>query len=321
MGKLGIYGYIIKIGFIITYGQIRGNKQSLMNSRNLNPTSLAQYIRFENCDRFLRFRLNPDDEKRLLKKWGLTIQPLTPLLEASGADFEEDVASQIAQAGEDVVDLKDQSVEETIRRIQAVRKPTILLQPSLFGHLGNLETNGRADAIRIERNNRWEFSALIADIKATRQERMEHRLQVAVYANLIGQMMGDAGISLKEINGAILTIQDDGSIPALNHATPTFEIDTYLSILDRLAVLPDCRVNQILAQPFEEVFYHLSYKCDGCLYNSICMYDGAEKMDVALTPVISAVGKRVMLEAGIHSLPELADLMSYASDGSYEVVS
>jgi hypothetical protein len=41
---------------------------------HLSPTSLAQYIRLENCERFLRFRLVPDDLRCLEKKWDLTIQ-------------------------------------------------------------------------------------------------------------------------------------------------------------------------------------------------------------------------------------------------------
>ena len=290
-----------------------------MPPKSINPTSLAQYIRFENCDRFLRFRINPDDERQMLKKWGLTIQPLTPLLQEAGAEFEKNVGKQIATAGEQVIDLNDLPVEETIRNLRNIQKPTILLQPSVKATLGDSNCSGRADAIRIEPTRNGGLRILIADIKATRQERMEHRLQVAVYANLIRQMVEVNGIKVSEINGAILTIHDDGSIPSLNPDTPTFDLDTYLTILDRLAVVPDCKVDQILKTPFDQVFYHLSYKCDGCLYNAICMYDSAERMDITLTPAISAVEKRVLNEVGIHTLSELANLMHYPGNGSYQM--
>jgi len=39
-----------------------------------NVTSLSQYVRLESCDRFLR----QDEERALLKRWNLTIQPLAP---------------------------------------------------------------------------------------------------------------------------------------------------------------------------------------------------------------------------------------------------
>ena len=203
----------------------------------------------------------------------------------------------------------------TIKSLGNVRKPTILLQPAVKATLGDSNCSGRADAIRIEPDRSGSLRILIADIKATRQERMEHRLQVAVYANLIRKMAKINGIKVSEIHGAVLTMRDDGSIPSLNPNTPTFDLDTYLTILDRLAVVPDCKIEQILDTPFEKVFYHLSYKCDGCLYNAICMYDSAERLDIALTPVISAVEKRVLNEVGIHTLPELANLMNYPAMG------
>ena len=40
----------------------------------LNVTSLSQYVRLESCDRFLR----QDEERALLKRRNLTIQPLAP---------------------------------------------------------------------------------------------------------------------------------------------------------------------------------------------------------------------------------------------------
>jgi len=40
----------------------------------LNVTGLSQYVRLENCDRFLR----QDEEWALLKRRNLTIQPLAP---------------------------------------------------------------------------------------------------------------------------------------------------------------------------------------------------------------------------------------------------
>lgn len=291
-----------------------------MTNKAISPTSIAQYIRLENCDRYLRFRLKSDDLHRMLKRWNLTEQPLTPLLEASGAAFEENVAERIAAHGEQVIDLNETKVEDTISALQAIKKPTILLQASLSAQLGDYTCSGRSDAIRVERAKSGALKILVADMKASRHERMEHRLQVAVYANLLRKMAALHNIPIESIQGTILTIQEDGSFPALTPDSQTFDLDTYLTILDRLMVTPDSKVNQILAQPFEDVFYHLSYKCDGCLYNSICMYDSAERLDIAITPAITAVEKRVLNEAGVCTLPELASLMDYPAANSGQLV-
>ena len=69
----------------------------------INVTTLSQYVRLRNCDRFLRFRLRGDEERAMRRRWGLTIQPLTPLLEESGAAFERAVEAWIEETEARVV--------------------------------------------------------------------------------------------------------------------------------------------------------------------------------------------------------------------------
>lgn len=291
-----------------------------MSLYKINPTSLAQYIRFECCDRFLRFRLHRDEEKTYLEKWNLTAQPLTPLLQDLGLSFEKSVIQQIAQQGEDVINLEDNTEEEFIQKLIEIKKPTIILQPSLKAQFDNLECSGRADAIRVDPDRQGKLKLLIADIKSARIERMEHGLQVAIYTKMIDQMLTNNPIKIDTISGAVLTQQINGTIPALTATTPMIELDTYYSIFDRLAVFPDSKLHEIDTQPFENLFYHLNYKCDGCLYNNFCMYDSVERLDIALTTNISAVEKRVLVENGIKTLPQLAALMDYPTDNSGQMI-
>lgn len=285
----------------------------------LNPTSLSQYIRLENCERYLRFRLVPSDVERLEKRWGITAQPLTPLLKESGADFEQNIANQLAAKGEAIVDLDKKDINETLKWLREVKEPTILLQPTLAAPIGKFTCSGRADVIHLSRNRQNQLKVLIADIKASRKEKTEHRLQVAIYARMIQSLAKEHNLPVEEIRGAVLTKQDDGSYPSLGPDTPTFELETYYSILDRLVVHEDAVVNQVINQPFERAFYHLSPKCDGCLYNALCMYDSAERLDLALTPNITAVEKRVLNEAGIMTISELANLMELPAQGQTDL--
>jgi len=286
----------------------------------LNPTSLAQYIRFENCDRFLRFRLVEQDAERMLQKWNLTIQPLTPLLKESGADFESDVASRIAGDGETVIDLTDAPVADSIAALQSVRTPTIFLQLALEAPIGDFWCSGRADAIRVSRDRRGRLEVLVADIKARRMEKVEHRVQVTVYARMLEWLANEHEIPLASIRGTILTMPDSGILPALTADTPTFDLDTYGTILNRLAVEPDSVAKRILEQPFKDAFYHLSYKCDGCMFNTICMHDSAERLDVALVPYITPVEKRVLNEAGVQRLPQLVELMNLPQGNDKQLI-
>lgn len=282
--------------------------------QRLSPTSLSQYIKLDNCDRFLRFRLKPEDEERLLKRWGLTIQPLTPLLKEAGSDFEVGVVERLKASGQAVVDLSGvNDPQRTLQEIAGARRVTYLLQPRLEAPLGDFLCGGQADVVRVAPQRSGPPQLLIVDIKASRVERTDHRLQVAVYAHLLQQMLQGAGLGESKVSGAILTAPEGGSLVEdglpFDDLAP-FDLDTYLSILERMALRPDSTVQRILAQPFEQVFYHLGYKCDGCLYNALCMYSAAENLDLALTPHISAVEKRVLLESGVRTVPELAGLMA-----------
>lgn len=291
-----------------------------MSDLRLNPTSLSQYIRLENCERYLRFRLVTDDVERLKNRWGLTIQPLTPLLKESGADFEQNVATILAAKGEVVVDMEKQDFQETLKWFRTVKTPTILFQPTLESQIGDYLCSGRADIIHLSRDRKGGLKVLIADIKATRKEKTEHRLQVAIYARMIQNLAKDHQLSISEIRGVVLTKQNDGSYPSLGADTPSFELETYFSILDRLVVDEDAVIKRIVRQPFEQAFYHLNYKCDGCLYNALCMYDSAERLDIALTPSITAVEKRVLNDVGFTTLSELAGLMDLPSQGNSKLV-
>lgn len=144
-------------------------------------------------------------------------------------------------------------------------------------------------------------------------------MQVAVYARMIQHLVTENQLPFAELKGTILTQQDDGTYPILDQNTPVFDLDTYLALLDRLVALPDSVVNRVATQPFEAAFYHLNYKCDGCFYNAICMYDSAERLDLALTPQISAVEKRVLNESGVKTIKDLAALMDLPMQGKYEM--
>lgn len=280
----------------------------------LSVTSLSQYVRLENCDRFLRLSLRPDEQRQFLRKWGLTIQPLTPLLRDAGLEFERDVTQILPLPGDQVLDLQETDATGTVSILKEISQPSLLLQVSLEAPIGRVSCRGRADVIRAE-PARGGLKLMIADIKASQHERMEHQLQVATYAFMLKRLASEHGIRISEMQGTILTRREDGSIPSFQDCTP-FELDTYLSILQQLIEVPDSVVNRISDAPFEGVSYHLGYRCDGCLFNAICMYDSAERMDLSLVPKITASEKRVLQSAGVTDLQGLAELMELPSRGS-----
>ena len=289
-------------------------------THKLGVTSLSQYIKQQNCDRYLRFRLRPDEVKAMRGKWGVTEQPLTPLLKEEGLDFESKVVDHIAATGGRVVDLDGQDESLTLLWMQTVQTQTLLVQPSISGVMGDVRFSGRADLVLLWRANDAQLCAVIADVKASRIERMEHRLQVAAYAYLLRQMAEAKGLVFHSIEGMILHVQEDGSLPDFNSTEP-FDIDTYITTLHHLAIEPDNTLRRVADARFEDLFYHLGYHCDGCMYNALCMYDSAERQDISLVPYLTATDKRVLQQHEICTVKDLASLMDLPPrDAGYDLL-
>lgn len=287
----------------------------LATERQLNVTALSQYVRVKNCNRYLRFRLEPE----LQKRWNVTVQPLTPLLQESGREFERKVIERLSEKDEPVVDMEGQTAEDTYYWLSNVTTPVILLQPWLEAPLGNYFCRGRADIVRLSRNGDGSIEVYIADVKASRQERMEHRLQVAIYARLLNTMAEAVGVTIGRMLGGVVHMEDDGSVSPFDVSEPGFDLDTYYTILKHLILDEDSVTNRVAEQPFGEVFYHLGPWCDDCIFNRFCMHDSAERLDLSLVPAISAVQKRGLLAAGITNLRDLAALMTLSDGPPWEI--
>src|ERR1700684_107269 len=63
----------------------------------LTPTDVSQFVRLDQCERFLRFRLAERAGQDFMKEYDVNPQRITPLLSLSGADFEEVVAAELGK--------------------------------------------------------------------------------------------------------------------------------------------------------------------------------------------------------------------------------
>src|ERR1700729_820867 len=63
----------------------------------LTPTDVSQFVRLEQCERFLRFRLSERDGEKFMKEYDVNPQRITPLLSLSGHDFEEGIEKSLGK--------------------------------------------------------------------------------------------------------------------------------------------------------------------------------------------------------------------------------
>ena len=63
----------------------------------LTPTDVSQFVRLEQCERFLRFRLAERAGQKFMEEYDVIPQRITPLLSLSGHEFEEGIEKALGK--------------------------------------------------------------------------------------------------------------------------------------------------------------------------------------------------------------------------------
>jgi hypothetical protein len=82
----------------------------------------------------------------------------------------------------------------------------------------------------------------------------------------------------------------------------------YLESVRDIVTGPAAVTKEISKKPLEELPYHLTYKCDGCLYNEFCMKDSAERDDLSLLPHLTGLDKEALRRNGVKTNRALSRL-------------
>jgi hypothetical protein len=306
----------------------------------VSPTDISQFVRLEQCERFLRFRLAERDGQRFMDAYDAVPQRITPLLTLSGREFEKAIEEEVgsrfrfvhyadkeAEAGNRPENNRE--VADEARRLRP-GEAVVLFQPRLQVELDGWLIRGDADLLRLERHADDSLAALIADMKSTTSVKVEHRLQVAFYHLMLEQLLKDAGVACQKIGTAVLfrgpadaAPEDEQWRPLREAAREWFGLEktllevvddpnAYLQAVRDLVTGPDSVARRVAGTPFEAIPFSLSYKCDGCLYNEYCMKWCAEHEDLSLLPYLSGVEKEALCRAGLRTIKDLATLKEFA---------
>lgn len=149
----------------------------------LTPTDVSQFVRLDQCERFLRFRLAERAGQDFMKECDVNTQRITPLLSLSGHDFEEGVEAELAKhfktinysakaPARDRPTNKQEVVEEAKRL--APGQIILLFQPRLEVELNGWLIRGDLDLVRLEQVG-GTLNVLIADMKSTTRAKVERR--------------------------------------------------------------------------------------------------------------------------------------------------
>jgi len=323
--------------------------------RAISPTDIAQYIRMEQCERYLRLRLHERAHgPRFLTDYGVAAQPIPPLLTRSGARFEDLVEGDIA-ARYPTVDLAASALSSKIQRppdnarvADAARAlapgaTLVLFQARLQIAVAGWLMRGDVDVLRLARDDDGALHTLIADIKSSTAAKVEHRLQVAFYHEMLAALLDSEGAAYSAIALSVLyrgptalgassgddfgnwktaveglRVEDIARYEAERTLAEDYfgtrqglleiveDPESYRAAVRDLVTDPASTAARVAAAPFDDVPYHLTYKCDGCLYNEFCTKWSAERDDLSLLPHTTSRDKSVLRAAGVTTVRALA---------------
>jgi hypothetical protein len=314
---------------------------------SISPTDVSQFIRLEQCQRYLRLRLHMRAHgSGFLDDYQVQAQAIPPILSLSGHDFESGVESAIRERLPSThFDHPDPVAtdNDTVVAIAQDLLPGavhVLFQPRLGTRLGAWNIRGDVDLVRLERSVHGALTVVIADIKSSTAAKVEHRLQVAFYHQMLTHILAEAGIAHEPIELAILyrgpaVLASTPELMALHeeqHAATAALFGADLGLLERIpdAIAYTDAVRELLAQPgsmaervvrsaFRDVPFHLTMKCDGCLFNEFCMKQVAEADDLSLIPHLTEGDKSALIRTGIERTTELAALKEIRQAGTVEI--
>jgi CRISPR/Cas system-associated exonuclease Cas4 (RecB family) len=261
---------------------------TLPTERNLTADRLAQYVKRNRCERFLRFSLFKSEADGFAHRYGVRFESLSPLLSESGQSYEREVVSELEARGATVRDLFNKPSGDFLDQLTAqTERKVFYYQAKLAGSIGLIECEGIADLILVEKLAADVFKVCVVDIKSSRRETTGYRLQVAFYARLLEEMFVRRNCRINELTGAIHLEGKTLSAEQIE----TFELGLYADEIERLVAAENSDVVRVVKAVFADTVYHLNHNCDGCRFNAACFVQAAETEDLSLIPQLTATEK------------------------------
>ena len=130
-----------------------------------------------------------------MREYDVTPQSIAPLLTRSGSEFEDRIERAVGDRFWKINFVEDlahggQRSDDNKRVVTLARElesgeTVFLFQPRLYVEVAGWWMRGDVDILRLERDPDGELHILIADMKSTNTAKVEHRLQVAFYLEML----------------------------------------------------------------------------------------------------------------------------------------
>jgi hypothetical protein len=291
--------------------------------RRLLPSALGRFISYEQCHRLFRLDLYGQAVTDAIHAAaGTRPELLSPALTESGDQWERDVRIALENAGWFVTDMMTERKPGLALAYVLTDEGTrrIVLQSELDGPLAGWSIYAKPDLVVIDKTDPGAPKLLIADLKSSRAVRLEHRLQVAVYAMLATELFPEVQITQAVLyrepidpvdmwteeerehqeSARVLLNLGGGALLAVADRPERYEEQ-----ITRTVLMPGSLANRIATASFFDLPFHLASKCDGCEFNEFCIHTARATQDLSLIPYMTERSKRLLNAQGVHTVEDL----------------
>ena len=279
----------------------------------VSPSTLARYF-FHDCDRFLRFRATRQPSRNGVPQRRYESGSVMAEVLDSGRTWEEQILTTylagraLVAEGDGALADRVWSIEESIDLLRRAPQGKFLYQLTLRAPASLYEaldidpaqieiTDNRPDLVQVTADGAGGRRFRVIDVKRGGTVRLPYRIQVLFYAIELDHVLraGDIDGRVDLATGAAWL----GGAPE----PEDFDLGVVRPHLeDVLARLP-----ALVAQPLDEVDWHVRYRCEWCEYLDYCRSEMVERDDVSRLAGLTAHGKRFLGRTlGVRNLPELS---------------
>ena len=312
-------------------------------TRRIVATDIAQHQRLNGCKRFLRWRLFENNTgsavmSQLFRRYKVAPQSPTPLPAVVGHQFEQQINHALHAFGWPLESFGGTDTihnHELVQLIQSIPPGhgVFVLQPNLEVQIADWMVAGRPDIVRIYRDESGNVQLLITDIKSAFATKNEHQLQVGIYHAMFDVILGTHhpyqiatsimhqtprdilidSSAQERMNTTIAAAKTWYGIETacLDIVTNPYELRD--SVRRMLAYDAHSQLQQSVTQRFADIPYAICRNCEGCGYMELCLTDTDQRQDITLIPLLDRESRTILVQHGIHTVAQLAELKKVSS--------
>jgi len=306
----------------------------------LHPSRIAQFYSLNQCPAYLAYEYD-DEVTAQFDSLGVDEVPLSPLLEATGAEHEHEQLAALLDARVHAIGpaesaLADQFDEHwsgtleddlaLLRRRVTGRtgdvdaRPLVLSQAPLRADIGAWPVAGDADVVLVVPTEAG-ARVRVVEIKSGAETMTHHKLQAATYALALDQQL--QGVGGTRIEATVTT--SEMSLASVVTATGGFDLED-LPRLDLRPLENDIEllledggtVSQVLEGSGELPPHQLNATCEGCPHRAKCTAHDVVNEDLALLQLPEST-QAVFREHGVETVADVADLYEIPT-GEWECI-